>query len=110
MAVKTRKPFATRNVAQSLTVTSPIGGLNARDSLAAMPPGDAVTLDNFFPTPTAVDLRNGFTKQTISLPGNVESLLPYTSGTTKILRENFAELAQEYSSGLGYSRPSRRSG
>lgn len=70
-----------RAVSKSLSITAPIGGLNARDSLAAMPPQDAVVLDNWFPTPTTVDLRNGFTAWATGFPSPVESLLPYTSST-----------------------------
>lgn len=76
MMVKTRKP-----VAKATSITAPIGGLNARDSLAAMPPEDAVTLDNFFPTSTTVDLRNGYALGATGLPGNVESLMPYITAT-----------------------------
>jgi hypothetical protein len=55
-------------VARSSSITAPIGGLNARDSLAAMPPQDAVTLDNWFPTPTTVDLRKGYTQWSTGYP------------------------------------------
>ncbi len=66
----------------SLSITAPIGGLNARDSLAAMPPQDAVILDNFFPTPTTCDLRRGYVKWSTGYPAAVESLMPYQSATT----------------------------
>lgn len=61
----------------SKSTTSPIGGLNARDSLAAMPPQDAVILDNFFPTPTTVDLRLGYSKHVTGITGHVQSLMAY---------------------------------
>ena len=48
--------------ANTASITAPIGGWNARDSLAAMPPTDAVTLTNLYPTPTDVTLRNGYTR------------------------------------------------
>src|SRR5579859_8164775 len=41
------------------TVMAPIGGVNARDALANMPPTDALVLDNWFPTPSYVQVRNG---------------------------------------------------
>lgn len=73
---------ATREqTAKTLSAPAPIGGLNARDALAAMPPNDAVTLDNFFPTPTTCNLRNGYTQWTTGLPAHVESLMPYRSAT-----------------------------
>lgn len=77
MVVKERRPRA-----ESSSITAPIGGLNARDSLAAMPPQDAVILTNFFCTPTTVDLRAGSSDWVTGFPGPVESLFPYMSGTT----------------------------
>ncbi len=38
---------------------APVGGLNARDSLSAMKPEDALILDNFVCRATTVDLRKG---------------------------------------------------
>lgn len=38
---------------------APTGGVNARDALANMPAGDAVILDNWFPTPSYVAIRGG---------------------------------------------------
>jgi len=51
--------------AVTASVSSPIGGWNARDSIAEMPPLDAVVLDNMFPTPTDVQLRLGYTKASV---------------------------------------------
>jgi hypothetical protein len=74
-----------RAVSRSKSITAPIGGLNARDSLAAMPPQDAAILTNFFPTPTTVDLRKGYTQWSTGYPANVESLMPYITATTSKL-------------------------
>lgn len=43
----------------SVSLPAPVGGLNARDSIANMPATDALRLENFFPTETSVDRRNG---------------------------------------------------
>jgi hypothetical protein len=51
---------AKQNTAQTASIPSPIGGWNARDSLAAMAPTDAVQLVNWYPTPTDVTLRRGY--------------------------------------------------
>jgi hypothetical protein len=51
--------------AVTASVSSPIGGWNARDSIAEMPPLDAVVLDNMYPTPTDVQLRLGYTKASV---------------------------------------------
>ena len=48
--------------ANTASLASPIGGWNARDSLAEMNPLDAVQMVNFFPTPTDVTLRQGYTR------------------------------------------------
>jgi hypothetical protein len=61
------------------TVQAPTGGLNAVDAVAAMPSTDAIVLDNFFPQPGDVELRNGYTRWATGLPGWVESLLAYNS-------------------------------
>ena len=64
--------------ALTTSLASPIGGWNARDSLAAMNPLDAVQLVNFFPTPTDVTLRKGYTKSSTGITGKVNSLMNYT--------------------------------
>lgn len=64
-------------IGRTQSVPSPVGGLNAVDSLASMPPEDAVVLDNFFPQPTTVDLRNGAESWATGLPGWVETLMGY---------------------------------
>jgi hypothetical protein len=49
-----------QNTASTTSVPAPIGGWNARDSLAAMSPIDAVQLVNWYPTPTDVTMRRGY--------------------------------------------------
>lgn len=83
MVVKTRSRPRARS--ESSSITAPVGGLNARDSLAAMPPQDAVILTNFFPTPTTVDLRQGSTNWVTGFTHPVETIIPYTSGTSQKL-------------------------
>jgi len=55
-------PVAKRFSATTTSVPAPIGGWNARDSQAAMNPLDAVQLVNWFPTPTDVTMRKGWTQ------------------------------------------------
>ena len=52
---------AKQNTAKTASIPAPIGGWNARDSLANMQPTDAVQLVNWFPTPTDVTMRKGYT-------------------------------------------------
>jgi hypothetical protein len=66
-----------RNAATT-SLAAPIGGWNARDSLANMSPLDAVQLVNFFPTPTDVSLRKGYTKSSTGITGKVNTLMNYT--------------------------------
>jgi len=65
--------------AVTASLPSPIGGWNARDSLAEMNPLDAVQMVNFFPTPTDVTLRKGYTKTSTGITGAVLALMNYSS-------------------------------
>ena len=76
---------AKKFTATTASLASPIGGWNARDSLAEMNPLDAVQLVNFFPTPTDVTLRKGYSKYTTGITGNVETLMNYSSPTVQKL-------------------------
>jgi hypothetical protein len=71
--------------AMTTSLAAPIGGWNARDSLANMNPLDAVTLVNFFPTPTDITLRGGYTKYSTGITGVVNSLMNYSGATTQQL-------------------------
>jgi len=51
--------------AQTTSVASPIGGWNARDSQANMNPMDAIQLVNWFPTPTDVTMRKGWSQSSL---------------------------------------------
>lgn len=46
--------------ATSTSIPAPVGGWNARDSLASMDPADAITLDNMIPSTDKVDGRRGY--------------------------------------------------
>ena len=75
------KPFT----ALTSSITSPIGGWNARDSIADMPPTDAVTLTNLYPTPTDVQLRKGYSKYSTGITGQVNTVMNYAGATTQKL-------------------------
>jgi hypothetical protein len=66
---------------ESISLPAPIGGLNARDSIANMKSTDAIVLDNFFPTTTTVDARRGYT-QFATFTGVCESIFVYAGTTT----------------------------
>ena len=61
--------------ANTTSVPAPIGGWNARDSQANMNPMDAIQLVNWYPTPTDVTMRKGWTQF---------SLLTTTTGVESI--------------------------
>ena len=67
-----------QNTASTASIPAPIGGWNARDSLANMSPMDAIELINFFPTPTDVTMRKGYTKSSTGIDGKVNSLMNYS--------------------------------
>ena len=69
---------AKKQTALTASLPAPIGGWNARDSLAEMQPLDAVQMVNFFPTPTDVTLRKGYGLTASGITGKVYSLMNYT--------------------------------
>jgi len=73
---------AKQNTAKTASVPAPIGGWNARDSLANMSPTDAVQLVNWFPTPTDVTMRKGYT---------VSSILTTSTGVKTISSITFVD-------------------
>lgn len=73
--------MAKRAIASSTSIPAPIGGWNARDSIAAMEPTDAVYLKNWWCTPSDVMVRKGFTQHATGFASQVETLMSYSSGT-----------------------------
>ena len=71
--------------ATATSLAAPIGGWNARDSIAEMSPLDAVTLTNMFPTPSDVQLRYGYSQYSTGITGQVYSLMNYSAPTTEKL-------------------------
>lgn len=71
--------------ARIASIPAPTGGLNARDSIADMPETDAIILDNWFPTPTNIMVRNGYVVQNAKPVGWVETLMAYNGPTSKKL-------------------------
>ena len=69
-----------RASAQVESLPAPVGGWNARDSLANMDPMDAITLTNMFPTVSNVVLRGGYSEWATGLDGEVQTLMNYAAG------------------------------
>ena len=81
-----RHPLASKSrnrqrVSTQKSYPPPVGGWNARDSLAAMGPTDAVTLDNWFPRPSYVEMRGGSVEHATGTTGNIKTLASYNSMT-----------------------------
>src|SRR3990167_8242531 len=74
-------PKSIRQTSTGRTIPVPVGGWNARDSIAEMPPMDAAVLTNLFPGTTSVNMRYGFSHQATGLQAQVESLLVYNGLT-----------------------------
>jgi hypothetical protein len=69
-----------QNTATTASVAAPIGGWNARDSLANMSPLDATQLINWYPTPTDVTMRKGYSVlSVITTSAGVKTISSITS-------------------------------
>jgi hypothetical protein len=77
--------IAQRRSAQTASIAAPIGGWNARDSVAEMNPLDAVVLQNWFPTPSDIVLRKGYSVHSSSISTQVNSLMNYAGPTEQKL-------------------------
>jgi len=80
-----RKAQLGKAIISTASVQAPTGGLNARDALADMPESDASILENWFPKPSSVDIRNGSENYATGLPGWVETLAFYHSPSAENL-------------------------
>jgi hypothetical protein len=78
-------PRPQQRQAVTASIAAPIGGWNARDSVAEMNPLDAVVLQNWFPTPSDIVLRKGYSIQSSSITGQVNSLMNYAGPTSQKL-------------------------
>lgn len=82
MASPVRRRLIQRTSNNVASLPAPVGGWNARDSLANMAPTDAVTLDNLFPSVSSVILRGGYSNHATGMTGQVETLMTYNGGST----------------------------
>jgi len=83
--VQKGRPQFQRNRATSVSLPAPVGGWNARDSLADMAEDDAVTLENLFPGTTSCVLRSGYSEHSTGYSTQVETLMAYSGGATNKL-------------------------
>jgi hypothetical protein len=71
-----------RRVSRTRSIQAPTGGLNAKDPVAAMKETEAVTLENWFPSQSSVDIRKGMTAHLTGVSDPVETLALYNDGIT----------------------------
>lgn len=64
---------------------APVGGLNARDSLALMPATDAITMDNVFPERSYAEIRRGFASYATGLGAAGETIMTWGGAVPKML-------------------------
>lgn len=69
----------------STSTAAPVGGWNARDSLADMAITDAVSMVNYFPSTTTVTLRDGYSQFATISGYQIETLMAYQGGTSEKL-------------------------
>lgn len=67
----------------TIAVPAPTGGWNARDSIDAMDPTDAVSIVNLFPTFGKVSRRNGYQAWATGLGGPVQTITEYNAARTR---------------------------
>ena len=70
---------------RATSLPAPTGGWNARDSVASMPITDAVILENWFPSTTYVEMREGYSRYATGITGWTETIMQYSGSTTNKL-------------------------
>jgi hypothetical protein len=68
--------------AQSTSIPAPIGGWNARDSIADMSPTDSPSIINWFPMTTDVMMRKGYSQYSTGMASQVETVMIYNGAAT----------------------------
>ena len=83
MQVKYNMPALIQKSRASVeSLPAPVGGWNARDSIANMEPTDAYQLDNLVPTVSSCVLRGGYSKWATGISGKVQTLMNYAAGNS----------------------------
>jgi hypothetical protein len=66
-----------KQISNSTTTVSPVGGLNTFDPISAMPKTDAIALRNFFPQSSGLGIRKGYRKFASRFTGVVKTVMPW---------------------------------
>lgn len=83
LMVRPKPKPARKTIINETSVAAPTGGLNAKDAIADMAETEATIMTNWFPTPSSVNVRNGYESHATGLTSAVETLMTYNIGTTK---------------------------
>lgn len=80
------RPANREPVRRRVSIPAPVGGWNARDSVASMKKEYAFQLDNWFPRSSDIAVRKGSEEHSTGMSGQVESLISYrpVSGAHKL--------------------------
>ena len=100
-------------VSGSQSLPAPVGGWNARDALADMKPTDAITLKNWFPKTSYVEMRGGSEDHATGMTGTGKTLAVYNkfSGTNEMFSVTESGVYDVSSSGaVGASKAARTNG
>ena len=74
-------PVAIPAVNKPASIAAPVGGLNAKDSLVAMPEGDAIIMQNWWPQPYGCTVRKGYQEWATGMPAEVGTIAPWAAAT-----------------------------
>lgn len=108
-----RQKSARGRIAQSRSMPAPVGGWNARDSLADMKPHYAITLNNWFPKTNYLEIRGGYASHTTGATGNIKTLAVYNkmTGTSEMFAYTASGIYDVSSAGaVGASKLARTNG
>lgn len=102
-----RRPINRGKHAQEKTMPPPVGGWNEQDSLASMPPTDAVELVNWYPRPTHVETRPGSQQAYCVVSDTVYTLMKWQglTGTEHLIFTTSAGMWRLTSGVSGYTPP-----
>lgn len=100
-------------VSGSQSFPAPVGGWNARDALADMKPTDAITLENWFPKTSYVEMRGGSLDYATGMSGTGKTLAIYNkfSGASEMYAITESGVYDVSSAGaVGASKAARTDG
>lgn len=80
------RQYESRPASKLTSITAPVGGINTRDALDAMPATDATVMSNWFPNKGSVNVRLGTAQRYVGIgTGDVLTIAEYFSGTNRKL-------------------------